>query len=312
MSDYSMIKASAPGSIMLMGEHAVVRGAQAIACAVNRYIHVELTPRDDDQVFVHSELGDYRATLHELPDAPDLQFVVATLRQWLPSLPSGLELRIESEFSHRVGLGSSAAVVAALTFALDNFAETGMSNEQMFDVALKVIHEAQNGRGSGTDLAASIYGGLIAYRVVPRELIPLQGLPELSLWYVGYKMKTPAVLELVERKAAAFPSLYASLDRLMEGCSLQARLAIEMSDWQSLGELMNFYQGLLDTLGVNDGKLSELVYRLRATEGVYGAKISGSGLGDCVVALGAGQPEDLAYEQIAVAVSAQGATCTRR
>lgn len=306
MSDCSMIRASAPGSIMLMGEHAVLRGALAIACAVDRYIHVELRPGDDDRVCVDSALGVYESTLGELAESSELQFVIAALRQWRSHLASGFELKITSEFSHRVGLGSSAAVVAALTVVLDRFAGTGFSTEQLFDSALKVIHQVQNGRGSGTDLAASLYGGVIAYRVEPRELIPLKGLPTLSLWYVGYKMKTPDVLELVETKRQRYPELYDGLDRLMEQCSLNARAAVDNSDWNALGELMNVYQGLMDALGVCDGNLAELVYRLRSAEGVLGAKISGSGLGDCVVALGSAKVGDLRFEEIPIGLSARG------
>ncbi|WP_432698030.1 mevalonate kinase [Marinobacterium sp. YM272] len=307
MSDCSTIRASAPGSIMLMGEHAVLRGARAIACAVDSYIHLTLIPREDRQVSIQSALGAYSATLDQLPESDDLSFVVTAIRHWAGQLPAGLDLRIESEFSHTVGLGSSAAVVAALTVALDRFAGTDMSREQQFDAALRVIHAVQNGRGSGTDLAASLYGGLIAYRVEPRELRPLQGLPPLSLWYVGYKMKTPAVLALVEQRSQRFPMLYAGLDRLMADCCAQAEAAIDSSDWDALGELMNIYQGLMDALGVNDANLSELIYRLRAEQGNRGAKISGSGLGDCVVVLGQKAPDNLAYQQIPVAVSARGA-----
>lgn len=307
MSGYSTIRVSAPGSIMLMGEHAVLRGARAIACAVNSYIHVELTPRKDRQILIHSALGEYSASLDQLAPSDDLSFVVSAVRQWVDRLPCGFDLNIESEFSHTVGLGSSAAVVAALTVALDRFADSGLSREQQFDAALKVIHEVQNGRGSGTDLAASLYGGLIAYRVAPRELVPLKGLPPISLWYVGYKMKTPAVLELVEKRSQRFPELYAGLDRLMAECCEQAEGAINSSDWDALGELMNYYQGLMDALGVNDANLSELIYRLRAEPGNRAAKITGSGLGDCVVVLGQGVPQGLAYERIPVAVSARGA-----
>lgn len=310
MSGSSTIRVSAPGSIMLMGEHAVLRGARAIACAVDSYMHLRLTPRDDRQVQVHSALGQYSALLDRLPASEPLAFVVTAIRHWADRLPSGFDLRIESEFSHTVGLGSSAAVVAALTVALDHFSQSALSREQQFDAALKVIHEVQNGRGSGTDLAASLYGGLIAYRVAPRELRPLKGLPPLSLWYVGYKMKTPAVLELVESRSQRFPDLYAGLDKMMTDCCAKAEEAIDRSDWDALGELMGFYQGLMDALGVNDANLSELIYRLRAEPGNLGAKISGSGLGDCVVALGQAVPDNLPYVQIPVAVSAQGAGLT--
>ncbi|WP_027852823.1 mevalonate kinase family protein [Marinobacterium litorale] len=310
MSESSILEASAPGSIMLMGEHAVLRGATALACAVDRYIHIRLAPRNDRQVNISSALGDYSATLEHLPDDVHLSFVVAALQSWREVLPGGFDLSIQSEFSHTLGLGSSAAVVAALTALLDRFAGTGLTREQQFDRALKVIHQVQNGRGSGTDLAASLYGGVIAYRVNPRQLRPLKGLPTLGLWYVGYKMKTPEVLALVERKSQRYPSLYEGLDRLMAQCSEKTAQAVDAEDWSATGELMNLYQGLMDALGVNDARLSELVYALRAQDGVWGAKISGSGLGDCVVCLGEAGDLDLPYERIAVGVSAPGVRIT--
>lgn len=302
----SIIKTRAPGSIMLLGEHAVLRGATAIACAVDKYMEVTLEPLEGRQVRVLSALGEYRGTLDSLPDAPELAFVVAALRRWSDQLPGGCELRIEADFSHTVGLGSSAAVVAAVTTALARFAGQSTAPDALFEPALAVIHEVQQGRGSGTDLAASLFGGLIAYRMQPRRLEPLPGLPPLGLWYVGYKMKTPAVLALVERSRDRYPELYRGLDRLMADCSERAVSAIQQQDWSALGELINIYQGLMDALGVCDGKLAALVYRLREGTGVYGSKISGSGLGDCVLTLGHDPALNAPGEPIAIAVSATG------
>lgn len=311
--NHETIRVSAPGSIMLLGEHAVLRGATALACAVDKYMHLALQPRDDRQVIIHSALAQYRATLDHLHDEPALSFVLAALRQWQPRLPGGLELSIESEFAHTLGLGSSAAVVAALTCALARYVGSRDTPEQLFDAALAVIHQVQNGRGSGTDLAASLYGGLIAYQVAPRRLAALPGAPDIALWYVGYKMKTPEVLALVEQRSETAPQLYAGLDQLMAQTGAAAEQAIRAADWAQLGRLMNIYQGLMDALGVNDGALSAIIYALRTQPGVLGSKISGSGLGDCVIALGApgslkalnaaavpGQP-------IEVALSRQGA-----
>jgi len=313
VSASATIRIAAPGSIMLMGEHAVLRGAKALACAVDKYMHLTLLPRHDRQVIIHSALAEYRANLDHLTDEPALSFVLTALRQWQPKLPAGFELSIESEFSHTLGLGSSAAVVAALTCALDRYAATGLTPAQLFDAALAVIHTVQNGRGSGTDLAASLYGGLIAYRAAPRELSPLSGAPDIALWYVGYKMKTPDVLALVERQSRHAPQLYAQLDTLMAQTSEQAEQAVAVGNWAQLGRLMNIYQGLMDALGVNDGALSAIIYALRSQSGVLGSKISGSGLGDCVVALGeAGTFAGLADtavpgQRIDVGLSAHGA-----
>jgi mevalonate kinase len=69
------------------------------------------------------------------------------------------------------------------------------------------------------------------------------------------------------------------------------------------------YQGLMDALGVNDLALSDIIYSLRKSEVILGAKISGSGLGDCVIALGTDDSLALPYEMIPVAVSGVGVEC---
>ena len=62
----NQIKVSAPGSVMLMGEHAVVKGHWAIACAVDKYIEVILTPRSDKLINIDSQICQYSSHLDEL------------------------------------------------------------------------------------------------------------------------------------------------------------------------------------------------------------------------------------------------------
>lgn len=305
MCAYSKIKARAPGSIMLMGEHAVLFGESALACALDHWLEVELTPLPGRQVEIDSALACYRSELDRLSPEPALSFVLAVIELYRPRLQQGFRLQIRSGFSHTVGLGSSAAVTAAVTAVLAAFSVADTSAEALFDTALKAVHRAQQGRGSGTDLAASIYGGVIQYRVSPRRVERLAGRPELALLYSGYKMKTPEVLALVEARAASEPELYAELYRLMGRTCEAARKAVDGGDWPRLGHLMNLYQGLMDALGVNDATLSEMIWRLRAQPGIEGAKISGSGLGDCVLALGK-LNEPLPWESIPVSVTATG------
>lgn len=300
------IKAVVPGSIMLMGEHAVLFGELALACAVDKYIEVELIPRTDNQVIVRSALADYRGQLSSLPEEPRLSFVVQALQNYAGLLPAGFELSISSQFSHKVGLGSSAAVTAGTVAVLSRYAGQHIDPMGLFDQSLQVVHQVQDGRGSGTDLVASIFGGIVAYRVNPREIRSLQASPEIQLYYAGYKTPTPEVLKLVESKAALEPDLYARLYRMMGEISESAEQVVAENDWAQLGRLMNIYQGLMDALGVSDLKISEMVYGLRQQEGNLGSKISGSGLGDCVIALGKKPAETLPFEEIPVAVSIQG------
>ena len=63
---------------------------------------------------------------------------------------------------------------------------------------------------------------------------------------------------------------------------------------------------IMDAIGVNNATLSDIVERLRSLPGMHGAKISGSGLGDCVVALGHGDASGLDYEVLDVDSSLEG------
>jgi len=308
IDERNKIIASAPGSTMLMGEHAVVKGYWAIACALDKRIEVRLTPRSDSVVKVRSELATYSASLDDLVPDDKLSFVLKAIELQLADLDKGFELDIVAQFSHTLGLGSSAAVTVATVKALAAYSNIELTREQHLQKALAVVHAVQ-GRGSGTDLAASIYGGVIAYKIDPCEVLALSGLPIICLHYVGYKTKTPAVLEIVAQYGAAHPNIYAGIYKMMDSITGAAIAAVKAQDWQRFGKLMNIYQGQMDSLGVNDAKLSEIIYRLRQNPLIQGAKISGSGLGDCVISLGA-ELELTGYQQIKLKISDHGALLT--
>ncbi|MFT5707165.1 MAG: mevalonate kinase [Oceanospirillaceae bacterium] len=307
----SKIKVSAPGSVMLMGEHAVVKGHWAIACAVDKYIEVVLTPRVDRIIKIDSALAQYSASLDALKADKNLTFVLKVIELQLASLKTGFELKITAQFSHTLGLGSSAAVTVATVKALAQYTQQVLSKQQHLQLSLSVVHAVQ-GRGSGTDLAASIYGGIIAYQIAPCSVENLPLVPQLSLHYAGYKTTTATVLALVAKKEQQAPALHQAIYELMNSITVASISAIKNQQWVLLGELMNMYQGQLDSLGVNDAALSDIVYQLRSEAGIeagiLGAKISGSGLGDCVISLGC-QFELDSYQQIEFNTSSQGTVC---
>ena len=114
-------KASAPGSLMLLGEHAVLHGQPALVCAVNRRIHVSLAPRNDGAIRITSSLGRYSASIDRIKPAKSFRFVVAAIRRFGRKLTTGFDLRIDSEFSHKIGFGSSAAVTVATLAVLSKW-----------------------------------------------------------------------------------------------------------------------------------------------------------------------------------------------
>ena len=285
-----VIKTSAPGSTLVLGEHSVLSGEPAIICAVDKRIHVTLTPRCDMQVQIQSTLGNYTGHLDHPASDKTHRFTLCILNFFREKLSHGFNIEITSEFSHKVGLGSSAALTAALTAALHQFLYGTMDLPSIMETALLIINTVQ-GRGSGADLAASLYGGLISYSAAPAiQVTPLNTELPLTLFYSGYKTETSEVLKQVAADTQLSLGLHKKLYCLMGDCTREAIGAVTREDLTHLGRCMNYYHGLLDALGVCDKTLAEMNYTLRAQKAVLGSKISGSGLGDCLIALG--KPDD--------------------
>ena len=158
------LTASAPGSIMISGEHAVVYGAPAIVCAIEQRLHIRLRTRADRQIRIASALATHHTDLATLEDHPKLRFIIAALRQNLPA--SGLDIAVRSELDPTLGLGTSAAVTAAMTFLLYRLRGQNPDLLALHRAAYRTILTVQQ-RGSGADLAASLAGGIIAYQNRP-------------------------------------------------------------------------------------------------------------------------------------------------
>ena len=302
------VQASAPGSLMLMGEHAVLRGQPALVCAISKRMKVELTPRGDSVVRLHSALGEHETTLDELAPNESFRFVLGAIRACKEGWTQGFELDIKSEMSHQMGLGSSAAVTVATLAALAGAQGKTPDPRCLLECGTQIIRKVQGGVGSGADAAASTYGGCLRYFAEKQEAVKISTTPQLTVLYSGSKTPTPEVIALVEENRQKQPDVFAELDALIGDVVQRAFEAAAKGDWETMGRLMNVNQGLMDALGVNNEKLAELVYALREDPKIQGSKISGSGLGDCVVGLGKAMRRDWGAPSLSVRVDPVGAT----
>lgn len=277
---------SAPGSIMLLGEHAVLRGYPAVVGAINRRIKVTLIPRTDRKIkIVSALLGEHSCELDAISVKKPFQFVTSALQSYQAALPSGFELQITAEFSDKVGFGSSAAVTAATVAAIEQWL---CGKADAWDICLKAIDiiRSVQGIGSGADVAASVFGGVLLYWAEPIRIEKLAYNPPINLIYVGYKTPTVTVINRVKELAAQQPEHYAQLFAGIGKCVLLGARAIQQQNWAELGRVFVWQQTLQKTLGTSDATIDKIITNLANEPAVLGAKISGSGLGDCVVVLG--------------------------
>ncbi|KFF59286.1 hypothetical protein JF66_12410 [Cryobacterium sp. MLB-32] len=318
------IRTSAPGKLFLLGEYAVLSGAPALLTAVDRRVDVSVDDSTSDSWQVHApNLGLENLVLGtdgELPSGLDPR-VRSSLRVFdavreavlgVASLrPRPLAISIDSSaFSvdgHKLGLGSSAAVAAALTAALGSAVGLEQSKESVFRLADAAHRNAQGGVGSGGDVAASVYGGLIGYRqgAIP---VPLHWPEELDIMAVvtGEGSLTTRLVAGVADYAAENPTGHrADIARLS---ALAERATAALADPDEFLSLANGYFSALSQLdahahvGIVSARHREL-HELATREG--GAfKTSGAGGGDVGLAFShRGEPS----QRLAAALTQAGA-----
>jgi mevalonate kinase len=300
-----IITASAPGSLMLLGEHAVLHGRRALVAAVSQRLRVTLHPRRDDEIHVSSALGSFVTSRSNVEINPPLRFALSVIAERSGSLPSGFDLEIDSDFSDQIGFGSSAAVTVATAAALQHWVAGHVDQEALFQTAVAVIRNVQ-GLGSGADVAASVFGGIVAYRADPLDIVRLDKRHALTAVYSGSKKPTVEVVRFVEERRAMYPQMFDNMFDLIDQGTASAVEAVRNGRWSELGAIMNFCHGLMDAMGVSNHVLSAIVYALRADPGILGSKISGSGLGDCAIGLGMVRNNDFPHDVIPVEISREG------
>jgi len=300
------LRARAPGSLMMMGEHAVLHGQPALVAAVNAWMQVELIPRDDGNLRIESQLGTYQEPLAAKPsvaDYPEHAFVLAAVARYVDALPSGITLLVDAEFRSTIGFGSSAAVTVAALAVLRKFLNQAVNPVEIAREAGDVIRGVQ-GRGSGADAAASALGGMVALDPVAGTFESIPFAPAISIIYAGYKTPTPEVIKQVDGMWEGCEEKRQALYQSMGDCSRAALAAAQVQDVEGFARCCNRYQKHLVSLGVSNADLDAIAHTLRAN--MPGAKISGAGLGDCVIGVGSSEGQVEGYETVTVPLSKQG------
>jgi mevalonate kinase len=274
-----MISCSAPGKIYLFGEHAVVYGETAIACAVElrTWVRAEI----NDSIIIQSQIGRTGIDFEKHPyisSVIEKMKGVAAKRKIAPI--EGVFLEVDSEIPVGSGLGSSAAVTIACIGALNELFGCGLS----LDEIAKTGHDVEigvQGAASPTDTYVSTFGGVVTIPERRKLRIPDCG---IVIGDTGIFSSTKELVANVRKLRESYPEL---IEPLMESIGRISKIGeslVMAGDYPSIGRLMNVNQGLLDALGVNILELSRLIYSARKA-GAFGAKITGAGGGGCMVAL---------------------------
>ncbi|WP_104084165.1 mevalonate kinase [Cryobacterium sp. Y11] len=315
------VTSSAPGKLFLLGEYAVLHGAPALLAAVDRRVTVTVAPGRSWRLHAPS-IGIHHLDLDDegrLPATLDAQ-TRSTLRLFdavravLKARAGGgpFEISIDSaDFSrdgHKLGLGSSAAVASALTAGLAEASGLQLDPEALFTLAQSAHRAAQNGTGSGGDVAASVYGGVLSY-TVGSPPVPLNWPNDLTVMAVvtGEGSVTTDLVGRVNDFAAQRPAQHEQdLARLIR-LAHQAQSALtERATFLRLVDDYFVALALLDDhaeAGIVTERHRELRVVAERAGGVF--KTSGAGGGDVGLAFStSGEPA----ERLAAALADAGAS----
>jgi mevalonate kinase len=281
----ALTTASAPGKIILFGEHAVVYARPAIAVPVSQ-VHADAAVEPWPELDVLIDAPDI-ARQYNLTDAAPDDPIASIIR--LTCARAGTEakhfaIRIHSTIPVARGLGSGAAVSVAVARALLEFLHHSANAEEVSALAYEV-EKLYHGTPSGIDNTVIAFGSPVYYvRDRPFESFRVGHPFRIVIADTGIASPTRIAVGDVRRAWEADTRRFEGLFDEIGSIARAARTAIESGDIQALGPLMDANQKLAEEINVSSPQIETLVRAARDAR-AKGAKLSGAGRGGNIIAL---------------------------
>jgi mevalonate kinase len=299
-----MISASAPGKIILFGEHAVVHGQPAIAVPLSA-VQVTVTAEivapgggltihapdvgaalqlsSGSSVFAYTPDAETPYTAHYDALVYPIQVALEALHSTLPDMI----LTVRSTIPIASGLGSGAALAAAMIRAVAFAVGHPIDNDTLNPLVYEV-EKHHHGTPSGIDNTVIVYQTPVYFvRDQPIETFRIAHPFTVIVADTGHasptKIAVSDVRQLYEREPGRIGAIFARIGAITRA----ARAIIEsatIESTESLGPLMDENHALLCDLTVSSPDLDRLCAAARAS-GALGAKLSGAGRGGNMIAL---------------------------
>ncbi len=292
----------APGKIILVGEHAVVYGAKAIAMPIDCGVRVALMPlplgqknlgpmvRGLGPFFMGDTYCDAQSAGPQV-----LKSALHYVREVFGPSMEKIAIIVDGSLPPGSGLGSSASLSVALIKGIFRHLNKEPLREEL-EKHIMALETIFHGQPSGIDHNVIMGGEVIAYTKLAgkAQMRPLEMKGALS-FVIGiagpHDGTKNAVLELSLRKRRQekiYEQLFANLNAIAD----EMEKALSEANNACVGELMNIAQGLLNALSLSTPQIENLCAIAR-DRGALGAKLTGAGGGGAVIALADGNEKDL-------------------
>ena len=275
--------ASAPGKIILFGEHFVVHGTKAILAAIDKRVTVTSSFTEDKTIKVNSELGTLEVPISSSYEEAKSEFrpFIFLANKMINSNQnvSGLEVTIDSDIPIGVGLGSSSACcIAAAASICGLFKE--LSSEEILNLSIEA-EKTIFPDTSGADCTVCTYGGMIEYPSIEK----IDNAFDLNLVIANSMIphNTKNSVEKVNKFKENDEDRFSQLCDLENGLIDEVIVAMKNNDATTFGLKMSENQKYLEEIQVSNDTLRDMISSLNQIS--LGSKITGAGDGGCVIAL---------------------------
>lgn len=292
--------------VILLGEHSVVYGKPAIGYPVHSLKLVATADLTGEGWCVETPF--HRGTIvpgtEQTDDLEKLLSVTALTNtlDFLGETPTGIRVNVTGFIPPARGLGSSAAVAGAIARAVARAYGRELNRDELFEL-VQSVERVAHGTPSGLDAYATTEDGPIWFSNGVARPLRAGVQPRLLIADTGVTGRTSEAVRLVRelytQQSSKVESLLDEAAGLVEGAGRD----LEMGNVHELGVKMNRNHEILRELGVSSEGLETLVTVARDA-GALGAKLTGGGMGGCMVALVA---DEAAEAQVADRLSAAGA-----
>ena len=276
--------ASAPGKVILFGEHFVVYGIKAILCSINKRVTVTAEKTNERKISINSKIGklDLEPDKSILEINSPLKPFYYLANKALENKDSGIRIQIDSEIPLGAGLGSSSACCVAGAAAI--FKLFGdISKEEILELAIEAERTIFENT-SGADCTVCVYGGIMEYDK-KQGFKKIEDEPNFQLVIANSNIEHSTESMVSEVKAFTIKNkeeFSKLLDQELELVEDVLKLLKE-NNTIKLGEKINQNQKYLETIGISNNQLRKMIEIGQKTS--FGAKITGSGGGGCIFAI---------------------------
>ncbi|WP_067535425.1 mevalonate kinase [Nocardia crassostreae] len=309
LADNEVGTGRASAKLILFGEHVVLYGRPAISLPVPSLPVTARARRRPGPVVIESAELDTgaRATVpagQSGTAAPRL--AVSAVCEYLGLPDDGLFVTVHSGIPAGRGFGSSAASAAAIIAAIAALSGRKLDDDTMFDL-IQRSEALAHGKASGVDARTVVSaGGPLWFRdgtVTPLTVAAGPVRPVLVVADTGVYGSTREAVATVHRRLAELGATGSGLLDRAEAITTAAAADLAAGRFTEIGTKMTKAHRILARLGVSCPEIETLVSAALDAEAL-GAKLSGGGLGGCVIALAA---DDQAAQEVCDALIDAGA-----